>query len=226
MNCKSIRDSFSGYLDGAITGREMQAVAAHLEGCAGCAADFATMRGMQRVLAAVGPVKAPADLGLKLRVAISHENARRNARPWEGFAVKWDNIFRPFLLQASAGLASAVVLLGTLAMLAGVVAAPQTVMANDEPLGALTEPHYLYSATRLQPIDTGSDATIVIRADVNEEGRVYNYTFLSGPADPRVQAQVRDQLMVEVYEPARAFGEPVRSQVLITFSGVSVTAHG
>jgi hypothetical protein len=130
-------------------------------------------------------------------------------------------VLRPALVQFSAGLAGAVVLIGSIAMLLGVVAAPQQVMANDEPLGALTSPHFLYSATHVEPTITTEDP-IVIQAEINPAGEVYDYTILSGPTDAETQAQVRDQLLLQVYEPARVFGEAVRGQVLITFSGVSV----
>ncbi len=223
--CAPIRQSFSSYLDGAITGREMQEIAAHLDQCTACRREFDTWRGLQRVLEAVGSVKAPQDLGLKLRLAISHENARRNGSWIDTFAVRWENHFRPMLLQVSAGFASALVLVGSLVLLIGVVAAPQAVLANDEPLGALTAPHYLYSAARLQPLTTSSDATIVVQADINDSGRIFNYTLLSGPVDDSTATQLRDQLLLQVYEPARVFGQPVRGQVLLTFSGVSVTAH-
>ncbi len=222
MNCASTRSSFSGYLDGAISGREMQAMAGHLEGCGGCRIDFEQWRGMQRVLEQAGTLKSPADLGLKLRLAISHEGAKRQGHWSDWLSLKWDNLLRPALVQWSAGLASALVLIGSLAMLVGVVAAPQAVLANDEPLGALTAPHYLYSAARLVPVMAPDDATIVIQANVSEAGEVYDYTVLSGTMDAATAAAVRDQLMVQVYEPARVFREPVRGQVLITFSGVSV----
>ncbi len=223
--CTPIRQSFSSYLDGAITGREMQEIAAHLDQCPACRHEFDTWRGLQRVLETVGPVRAPQDLGLKLRLAISHESARRTGSWVDNFTVQWENRLRPMLLQVSAGFASALVLVGSLVLLIGGVVAPQAVLANDEPLGALTAPHYLYSAARLQPLSTGSDATIVVQADINDSGRIFNYTLLSGPVDASLAAQLRDQLLLQVYEPARVFGQPVRGQVLLTFSGVSVTAR-
>ena len=72
---------------------------------------IAAWRGMQQVLASVGPVKVPADLGLRLRVAISHESARRRGHWWDGLSVRWDNMLRPALVQFSAGLAGALVLI-------------------------------------------------------------------------------------------------------------------
>ena len=222
--CSGTRDLFSGYLDGVISGREMQVVAAHLEVCRPCTEEFGAWRGMQQALATAGPLKAPDDLGLRLRLAISKESARRQAHWWDAWSVQWANLVRPMVLQVSAGLAGALVLVGTIALLVGVVAPSQAVQANDEPLGALTAPHYLYAAVHSQPVITGEDTPIVIEAAINAEGRVYDYRILSGPEDTATQAQVRDQLMLLVYEPAKAFGQPVRGHVLITFSGVSVRA--
>jgi anti-sigma factor RsiW len=224
MTCFEVRERFSEYLDGAVSGREMLALSTHLDDCGECKTEFAAWRDVQQMLGTVGAVKAPADLGLQLRLAISHENARRQWHWWNIVTTRWDNMLRPALVQASAGLAGAVVLVGSLAMLIGVVAVPQPVMANDEPLGALTAPHYLYSAARLEAVATPEDTTIVIQAKVNSAGRVYDYDIISGPTDAATDDQVRDQLLLQVYEPARAFGEPVRGQVLVTFSGVSV--HG
>lgn len=222
MTCLQVQEMFSAYLDGAINGHNMQAISTHLELCDGCKAEFEAWRGVQQMLGSVGQLKAPEDLGLQLRLAISHENARRQGHWWDVITTRWENLLRPALLHASAGFAGTVVLVGSLAMLIGVVASPQAVMANDEPLGALTSPHYLYSAAHLQPVVTPADSTIVIEADVNASGEVYDYRILSGPTDASTLSQVRDQLMVQVYEPARAFGEPVRGRVLITFSGMSV----
>jgi hypothetical protein len=179
---------------------------------------------MQQSLAALGPAKAPADLGLKLRLAISHEQARRKSSWLDSLALKWDNAIRPMLVQVSAGFAGAVILVGGIGLLLGMVAAPEPVMANDEPLGAITSPHYLYSVDNPRAIVTDHDSVIVVEAFVNAQGRVYDYNIVSGPDDPAVHSQVVDQLLMSVYEPASVFGAPVRGRVVLTFSGISV--HG
>lgn len=224
MNCKRAQRDFSGYLDGIITGREMQAVSRHLDACTECREEFAAWRGLQAVLSRVGPAKAPADLGLKLRLALSHEVARRGTHRWNQLSARWENLVQPALLQFGAGLAGAVLLIGSIAMLIGAVAVPPAVQANDEPLGAVTAPHYLYSATGLQSVRTPEDTTIVVEASINAAGEVYDYTIISGPLDPTIETQVRNQLLVQVYEPARVFGGAVHGRVLITFAGVSVKA--
>jgi len=224
QNCQKYQSSFSAYLDGAVSGQQMQKIARHLETCAPCAREFDSLLYMQQSLATLGPAKAPADLGLKLRLAISHEQARRKSSWLDTLSLKWENAVRPMLLQVSAGFAGTVILIGSIGLLLGMVAAPEPVMANDEPLGAMTAPHYLYSTVSPGAIISDHDSLIVVEAYVNAQGRVYDYNIVSGPTDPAVKSQVLDQLLMSVYEPASVFGAPVRGRVVLTFSGVSV--HG
>jgi hypothetical protein len=223
--CQKCQASFSAYLDGAVSGQQMQQIVRHLEGCATCSREFSTLRAMQQSLALLGPARAPADLGLKLRLAISHEQARRRSRWLDSLGLKWENSIRPMLVQVSAGFAGAVIFIGGIGLLLGMVAAPEPVMANDEPLlGALTAPHYLYSSVSPRAIVTDHDSVIVVEAYVNAQGRVYDYNIVSGPDDPAARNQVIDQLLMSVYEPASVFGAHVRGRVVLTFSGISV--HG
>ena len=224
--CEDMRGSFSDYLDGAVNGQTMQEIAGHLEACAACANEFSEWRAVQDSLAALRRPKAPQHLALKLRLAISHEHSRRSARFGSLFlntlSLRWVNTLRPMLVQVSAGFAVAVMLLGTVSFLLGTVAVPPAVLANDEPLAGITAPHYLYSAERPRAIVTAHDATIVVEAQVNAQGRVFDYNVVSGPLDPAARGQVRDELLLSVFEPARVFGTPVRSRVIMTYAGVSV----
>jgi Putative zinc-finger len=220
--CQKCQSSFSAYLDGAVSGQQMQQIAQHLDTCADCADEFAALRAMQQSLGTLGPAKAPADLGLKLRLAISHEQARRKTSWRDTVSLKWDNAIRPMLMQVSAGFAGTVILVGGIGLLLGMVAAPEPVMANDEPLGAMTAPHYLYSTVYPGAIITDHDSVIVVEAYVNAQGRVYDYNVVSGPDNPEVHSQIVDRLLMSVYQPASVFGAPVRSRVVLTFSGISV----
>jgi Putative zinc-finger len=222
QNCRKHQSSFSAYLDGAVSGQQMQEIARHLESCEACAEEFAELRTMQQALSTLGPAKAPADLGLRLRLAISHEQSQRKSSWLDTVSLKWDNAVRPMLIQVSAGFAGAVVLVGGITLLLGMVAVPEPVMANDEPLGAMTSPHYLYSAVNPRAIVTDHDSLIVVEAYVNSEGRVYDYNIVSGPTDIGVRGQVVDQLLDSVFQPASVFGSPVRGRVVLTFTGISV----
>jgi hypothetical protein len=223
MKCSSVRSQFSEYLDGAMTGVTMQKVAAHLEWCQKCSLEFQRMRSAQQMLADLGPAKPPADLALRLRVAISQEKAdspKQNLARWR---VRWQNTVAPLLLQASAGFASTILLIGTVALLVGAMAAPEQASAGDEPLGEASGPHFLYAnlaATSAQ-ID-GHENPIVVKAYIDGSGRVYDYSILSGPNDAGTRAKVENQLLFSIFEPARFFGQPVRGLVVLSFSGVSV----
>ncbi len=73
--CTPIRERFSLYLDGDVNGIEMQQVAAHLDTCAACRTEFDEWKTVQQVLQQARLEKAPAELGVRLRVALSHERA-------------------------------------------------------------------------------------------------------------------------------------------------------
>ncbi len=221
-HCPSV-EKFSEYLDGSLTGREMQSVAAHLDSCADCAAEFAQWRAMQQKLAAVGPRKAPADLGLRLRVALSREQARSPRRMLDRWQVRWSNTVRPLALQAAAGLASTVLLVGSVALMIGAMAAPPELQAKDEPLGMASSPRFLYSSfSSIAPGDGQPGEPMVVEAFINREGRVYDYRIISGPQDRHTCAELENTLLFSVFEPARAFGQPVRGVALLSFSGVRV----
>ena len=76
MNCAEIKKLFSPYLDGRVSGSEMRALTRHMQQCAACSREYAAMQRTQQLLASLGPKQAPADLALKLRVAISREAAQ------------------------------------------------------------------------------------------------------------------------------------------------------
>jgi anti-sigma factor RsiW len=232
-SCNEIRDRFSSYLDGAVSGHEMLEISRHIEGfegssgrvdgCDACADELAAWRMTQNAVANLRPAKAPGDLALKLRLAISREHARRDSRWLDRVNLAWDNAVRPRLVQVSAGLAGSA-LLGSIVLLMGAVAAPTSVLANDEPLGAITAPHYLYSTFTPGATLVTRDTAIVVEASVDATGRVYDFTIVSGPRDEAVRTKVADQLLGSVFEPASAFGVPIRGRVVITFAGISV--HG
>lgn len=220
--CASIRPRFSEYMDGAVTGRSMLEIDRHLKICHACDEEFRSLRSIQQALSNLRTAKPPADLGVRLRVAVSQEKARREARWGDRFAIRWENSVRPMLVQVSVGLAATVLLVGTMIGLLGVVAPPQDVLADDTPLGTMTVPHYLYSAVSPRPIQVDHDTTIVVEAAVDAHGQVYDYRIVSEPQSAGVEEQVAEQLMLSVFEPARVFGTPVRGRVILTFAGISV----
>jgi len=223
MGCGAVQGRFTEYLDGRLNGVEMQSIAAHLDECRACTEEWHALRGMQLSLAGLGPVEEPEDLLLKIRVAVSQELARARQSRVQMWGLVWKNTVGPFLLQASAGFASAVLLLGTVTFLVSMFAQPTPVEANDEPLGMATAPRLLYLSTGVGQEDIAASPTpVVVEAYINDEGQVYDYRIISGPADAATRAEVENLLLLSRFEPARFFGQPVRGLAVLSFSGVSV----
>ncbi|MGA2886754.1 MAG: zf-HC2 domain-containing protein [Terracidiphilus sp.] len=222
--CNEVQTKLTEYMDGRLSGREMQLIAAHLENCRGCAGERTSIEQMQSSLSALGPVPAPEDMLLRIRVAISQERARSRQGRFHAFNLAWRNTVGPFLLQAAAGFASAVLLMGTVIVLVSMFAQPESAQATaDEPLGMATAPRFLYLSSVVggNQIDAIS-GPVVIEAYVNGQGQVYDYRIVSGPTDEVTRAQVENLLLWSRFEPARRFGQPVPGLAVLSFSGVSV----
>jgi hypothetical protein len=208
--CGDFQAKFSEYLDGRLTGLEMQSMAAHIDSCSGCAAEWSSLRRTQSVLAALGPVPEPPNLALRIRVAVSQERARRARRPFQTLTLAWQNTVGPFLL-------------GTVAVLVGIVAQPQKAQAGDEPLGAATAPRLIYQVAGTGDNDMAAlPGPVVVEAYVNDSGQVYDFNIISGPNDAATRSEVENLLLQSVFSPAKFWGQPVRGVAVLSFSGVSV----
>lgn len=222
--CGEVQAGFTEYLDGRLNGREMQEISAHLVSCRDCAREWDSLSSAKMALGELGPVPEPKDMLLRIRVAVSQERARSRRKWGEGWNLAWKNTLGPFLLQASAGFASAVLLMGTVVVAVTMFAQPESAQASkDEPLGMATEPRLLYlsSGAGTNDIEAGTQP-VVVEAYVNDEGEVYDYRILSGPTDAATRSEVVNLLLFSVFEPAKFFGQPVRGLKVLSFAGVSV----
>lgn len=222
--CHEVRGKFADYLDGRLSGREMQKLDGHLQKCRECATEWQSLRGLQAVLAQLGPVPEPEDLPLRIRVAVSQERARSRRSILTTWELAWKNTLGPFMLQASAGFASAVLLMGTVIVLVSMFAQPQTAAATpDQPLGDATSPRLLYFSPASGSNESGDiSGPMVVEAYVNDEGEVYDYRIVSGPNDAATRTQVENLLLFSRFAPARFFGQPVRGLAVLSFAGISV----
>jgi hypothetical protein len=225
LSCKQARGHFSAYLDGAVSGAVMQALERHLGGCDACNTEFAQWRAMQNSLASLGPAKAPPDLALRLRVALSQSGAPERITTLDRLQLAWRNTLAPLALQASAGLASALVMLGAVVLLLGVASAPEQAIASDDPTGAATAPRFLYASSGADTKLIESDADgqpIVVQAYVTASGDVYDFRVVSGYVTGEVRAQLANKLLFSKFVPATLFDQPTRGRVLLSYTGISV----
>jgi hypothetical protein len=219
MQCPQARRLFSPYLDGAVTGKQMRALQQHLSQCEVCDEHYQSLCQTQQLLVNAGRPKAPADLGVKLRVAISREAARQGA--FHGFLVRLENTFQAFMVPATAGFLSAVLIFG-IAM--AYFVAPSALQANnDVPLIMVnTAPELQQSALGMNMNSINADS-LVIEADVDANGRVQDYRILSDPNDSdEVLPQVKQMLIFTTFRPALSMGRPTQSRAVLSFSKISV----
>jgi hypothetical protein len=221
LKCGNVRELLSPYLDGAITGTEMQALQEHLDRCVPCMQEYRSLRQTQKLLMSVGRVKEPADLGLKLRLAISREAAETRRPPFEGLRMRVENTVNAFMVPATAGLFCALLMFG---LVTAILAMPGEVQANnqDVPTVLNTGPELQQSVfgTTLSSMNTDS---LVIEAYVDKNGRVQDYKILSDPGESQVLLpQVKRMLIFTTFRPAMSMGRPISSRAVLSFSRISV----
>jgi hypothetical protein len=217
VKCTEAKTLFSPYLDGVLTGAQMIGLSHHLEGCGSCTEIYVSLCRTQQLLSSTGRRKAPADLALKLRVAISGEVAR-SKRPFLGGAwIRVENALNAFMVPVTAGLVAAVTVFG---ILMGSFAMPLQASSSDIPININTAPQLKQSAFGLDSVHEGS---LVIVAYVDSNGRVQDYRIVSD-SDQSLQMlpQVKNMLIFTTFRPATSMGIPTSGRAVLSFSKISV----
>jgi anti-sigma factor RsiW len=96
-DCREWRESLGAYALGQLEGDERAALEAHLEGCARCRAELASLEPVAKMLPHADPARfesapqPPADLGQRIAAVIASERQRvekrRHRRLFGGFAL-------------------------------------------------------------------------------------------------------------------------------------------
>jgi len=221
LQCPKAKRLFSPYLDGALTGAEMLALQDHLSACAPCKEEYQALRQTQQLLVNMGRPKVPADLGLKMRLAISREAALVKRGRFEGLKVRLENTLQAFMVPATAGFLSALIIFG-IAMVYFV--APSTLRAdNDVPLIMVNTAPELQQSAFGMSLDTIEADSLVIEAYVDANGRVQDYRILSDTEKSKeVMPQVKRMLIFTTFRPALSMGRPTASKAVLSFSRISV----
>src|ERR1700687_2418315 len=174
MTCAQAQSMLSAYLDGAITGKQMFSLSKHLEDCGSCEQQYQSLRSTQQLLANVGRTKAPEDLSLKLRLAISREVARARQPYFGNLALRIENSLRGFMVPATAGVVATIAIF---ALLTGFIT-PVQADSSDVPLLLSTKPELQESSFGMTMGALKQDSP-VIEAYVNANGRVTDYRIIS-----------------------------------------------
>jgi len=216
-NCKQTQSVMSDYVDTALAGNRMQAVREHLRACAECSAEHHSLEQTRALVAGLGTRRAPADLALRIRSAISRERAEQQRRSWSGMLVRVEDGLRSFMLPATAGLVSAIVFFG---VLIGFWAIPA--ISNDVPVPSMSYTPPQLTAMPADSVD-GVNEPIMIETYVDAQGRVENYRVLTEGLDLKAIEPQLDSIMIfTLFQPARSFGRPAPGRAVISFSNIHV----
>jgi hypothetical protein len=216
MNCTKATSLLSLHLDGALEIRDSRAVDGHLAACSNCQSQFSSLKQTKNVLSVVGRKPAPADLALKVRLAISREASAVRANPFEMLRFRLETALNAFMVPATAGLLSAIVFFG---LLIGFFAVPS--LSNDVPTMLYTPPELAMAPFGLS--NSISSDSLVLEAYVDSHGRVQDYRVLSNPEQAgMVDQQVKNMLIFAIFRPATSFGRPTSGRVVLSFSHVNV----
>jgi Putative zinc-finger len=218
MECLSVRQRVSEYLDGAVSAEERRALKRHLNGCHQCALESERYSQLREKLRSLPKRVPPADLTTRLRVVASKVRLESfgGASSWRRWRDRVElslrNLMRPLALPAAGGLCSAVFLFSTLVPMfksAYAFGGP-----GDIPTMLTTEPLLKYAG----PI-TFADSDAVVDLKLNDQGRIIDFTIVSVPGQQNeaLRRSIENSLLFTEFRPATTFGRGVASTVRISF---------
>lgn len=221
MICTRAKSLLSRYLDGAISGAEMRAVNEHLAVCSACLRRFEMLKLTQSAVAGLGRKQPPPELALQIKLALSREAQRTPSRRWQSVVVRVEHAFNAFMVPATAGVLSAVILFGLLLGLFAVPAPLQAASDVDLPMGFYTPPALDSSMFGMTVNDT-KPGSVTVEATVDPNGRLQDYTVVSSDGDQQLSPEIKNMLIFSTFRPAMSFGRPVTSKIMLVFSKIPV----
>ncbi|MCY3756875.1 MAG: anti-sigma factor [Acidobacteria bacterium] len=218
MTCKTALRAIQSYLDDGLPGQETIEMDRHLADCAPCRRALEEFRALQQMMRNLDRQPPPADLEFRIRVAAS---IRGEKEPLRRLVKRVGDLTSPLAVPAFSGVfltcLTFIVLLSTLFSGAGLGSGD-----SDSALGLFTEPRA--RSLTMMPVVFGADLPFVtqpvtVRTLVGEDGRVIDYTVLSGPRDER-SLQFLDRFLyfgVNI-DPATFLGRPTVGTFVMTLS--------
>jgi hypothetical protein len=201
----------------------MQAISAHLDGCAGCRHRYAMLKLTQSAVSGLGRKQAPPELALQIKLALSREATRTPSRRWQSLSVRVEHAFNAFMVPATAGVLSAVILFG---LLLGLFAMPSQLRAAsdvDLPMGFYTPPA-LDSSLFGMTVNGSKPGSVTVEATVDPNGRLEDYSVVSSDGDDSQQLspEIKNMLIFSTFRPAMSFGRPTTGKIMLVFSKIPV----
>lgn len=219
MECWSVRQKVSAYLDNSVSAEEGRLLRRHLNGCRDCTLETERYFGLRQKLRSLPRLLPPPELTTRLRVAASKIRLESSgaASPWKRWLIRLElslhHLMRPLALPAVGGLCSAIFLFSTLVPMFKSAFAMEA-MAGDVPTMLVTQPMLKDTA----PVAfANGDAVVDLQLD--DRGTIINYTIVSAPGQQSEQLRrnIENSLLFTEFWPATTFGRPVAGTIRISF---------
>lgn len=217
MKCAEAKRLFSPTLDSMLNCAEILGVERHIAECESCAAEFAGLRHTKWLLATMASQAAPADLELRLNAALSLQLAAAREKRGRVRLPNWENAFNAYMLPATGGLISAILIFG---LLIGILAPAHLHDSNDVPTMLYTPPEMTAAPFGLG--QNGGGDSILVEAVVDSHGRVQDYRVLNPSGQSELSPEMKNALIFTQFRPATSFGVPTSGRVVISFSNINV----
>jgi hypothetical protein len=235
MTCAEVRRLLPGYLDGALPEKASAnghaRVGEHLESCKQCRQELVSYVLMSMMMSAVTPPAAPADLGVRIRVAVAQaraiEGVAGRMRRWKDRGeLLLENILEPLALPATGGLVVALLVFLMVYQVLG-VGMPLSAAVHDSPtnllLPARLESLAPFSMSELEEKEPMGAHQLLVEATVNANGEAASYQILSGQVDPAMRHELDQVVLFSRFQPELSFGRPTSNgRVLLSFNKIRV----
>ena len=166
----------------------------------------------------------PPGVTSSLRVLASREGRRRVYGSRAAFSDRLrlfsDNLMRPLALPFAGGVFSTVILFSMWLGPANTVRASSTL---DVPTALATEA----SIRKTAPI-AESTADVIVDVAVDGQGRMVDYTIVSGNVckDEAMRKRIEGMLLLIQFNPATSFGQPVEGRMRLSLSASHIDVKG
>jgi hypothetical protein len=225
MECGSVKERVSDYLDDAVSAEERRVLKRHLNGCRECSLESQRYSQLRLKLRSLPKRMPPADLTTRLRVVASKVRMESFSSPWSRWRDRVElslrNLMRPLALPAVGGLCSAVFLFSTLVPM--FKSAFLMSASGDIPTMLSTEPMLKYTA----PV-AFADRDAVVDLQLDDQGRIINFTIVGVPGQQseKLRHSIENSLLFTEFWPATTFGRGVAGTIRISFRSSRIDVRG
>ncbi len=230
MECLNSTRAISAVVDGSEAAEDRQILVEHVSICESCTTLVSEHRRLRQHIRALPVLQPPPKLHLALRSVAERDRSRRitwlRLVNWIGLwrlrlSLMLKDLMRPMALPVAGGVASALMLFGALMPDMFVEVHP---VHNDIPTVLFTNASVKEAAW---PVI--GDNNVVVDLNIDENGRLIDYSVVSGSPilrDEALRRRFESALLLSQFTPANFFGQPMAGKVRVSFHTSRIDIKG